>query len=875
MAVRLFALAALLPYVLAQSSSVASFSASATASTPSASSEASTAASSAASTASVSSTFSISSIATSSEVPASSATSSVLSSAPTSSASVSGPIAATGTVSTTTRNTVPISSYTFTPFPSPTGTGGIPVEPTTAPEVGTVGVLDFSAAWAAAFVKAKDLVSTFTLDDKIGVVTGEGWENGRCVGTTYTVEDKGFPSLCLEDSPLGVRFADYVTAFPAAINVAATFNRRLIRERGLAMGQEHYGKGVHVALGPMMNLGRLAEGGRNFEGFGADPYLSGEGAYETVLGMQAAGVQACAKHLVGNEQEWHRKASTSEIDDRTMHELYMHPYLRSVQAGVASIMCGYNMLNGTFSCESDHLLNQLVKHELAFQGYIMSDWGATHSTISAITGLDMTMAGDIDLGTGGSYFGPNLTSYVENGTIPEDRIDDMVVRIAAGWYLLGQDDPSYPTVNFDAFRPDDESVNEHIDVQGDHAEIVREIGAASTVLLKNINGALPLNKPRSILLAGQDAGPASIGPNTYVDQGGVDGILAMGWGSGTANFSYLISPYEAIQARARQDHTTVSWTFDNYNLPRAGNLARRQSAAIVFINSDAGEEYITVDDNMGDRKNLTAWHNGDELVKAVAEQNNNTIVVIHAVGPLDVEQWADNPNVTAILWAGVPGNEAGNSITDVLYGDWNPSGRLPFTIAKSVDDYPARLEKIGEPEDILVVPYTEGLLIDYRHFDTYNITPRYEFGFGLSYTTFEYSDLDVQTTGESNDAASAWDAGEPTGSEVGASVAAWLHEPVWTVTFTVTNTGDVYGGEIPQLYLNFPAESGEPPSVLRGFSNVEVEAGESQEVELTLSRYDLSVWDSDLYGWKKPNGTVGITIGASSRDARLTGELPW
>jgi beta-glucosidase-like glycosyl hydrolase len=202
-------------------------------------------------------------------------------------------------------------------------------------------------------------------------------------------------------------------------------------------------------------------------------------------------------------------------------------------AGLAAIMCSYDLVNGVYACENNRTLNGILKNEFGFQGFVMSDWGATHSTISAIAGLDMTMPGDISLGSGTSYFGRNLTAYVQNGTIPEARLDDMATRILAGWYFLGQDSPSYPKTNFNSFNPLDEATNKHIDVQDEHHIIVREVGGASIVMLKNIDGALPLKKPRKIVLVGSDAGPAHVaGPNGFPYAGGVDGILAMGWGSG-------------------------------------------------------------------------------------------------------------------------------------------------------------------------------------------------------------------------------------------------------------------------------------------------------------------------------------------------------
>ncbi|KAG5645639.1 hypothetical protein DXG03_005630 [Asterophora parasitica] len=802
-------------------------------------------------------------------------------------------------VSLSAINAPPISSYTFSPFPTPSQVpipGVFPAtDPRNPPPVNSPLIPDFAPAWAAAYARAKEKIEKFTLDEKVSVATGVGWQNGRCVGNIPAIEPivgRGWPGLCLEDAPLGIRLADFVTSFPTGVNTAATFNRRLIRLRGLFMGREHVGKGVNVALGPMMNMGRVAQGGRNWEGFGADPYLAGEASYETILGMQSAGVQACAKHLINNEQEHKRTTTTSDVDDRTQHEIYTHPFLRSVMAGVTSMMCSYNLVNGTYACEDDKIMNDIVKREYGFQGYIMSDWQATHSTVSAITGLDMTMPGDIKFKSGDTYFGANLTAYVLNGTIPESRVDDM------GWYLLKQDAPAYPKTNFDAFRPDNEDTNERVDVQADHYKLVREIGAASTVLLKNVNNTLPLKKPRSIVLIGSDAGPGKIGPNQFADQGGNDGVLAMGWGSGTTNFTYLISvgvltspsllpttltdapiqPLDAIQRRAREDRTSVSWFLDDFNLARAGNIAIRKSAAIVFINSNSGEAYITVDGNEGDRKNLTAWHGGDALVAAVAKQNKNTIVVVHSVGPLIVEPWIDHPNVTAVLWAGAPGQEAGNSITDVLYGLWNPSGRLPYTIAKQVSDYSAQLVLGGTPQEIIKIPYTEGLEIDYRHFDAKGITPRFEFGFGLSYTTFAYSNLLISHVdspdGVQSDLEEAWAAGQASPIEQGSSTAVWLHRPAYRVTFDVTNTGSRFGGEIPQLYLHMPPSSGEPPSLLRGFTNVEIAPGQSTAVTLTLSRYDLSIWDTVAQGWRKPEGEFRVTIGASSRDGRLKGKIP-
>ncbi|KAI5120132.1 hypothetical protein M0805_001900 [Coniferiporia weirii] len=779
----------------------------------------------------------------------------------------------------------PAETHPFTPFPSPSQNPVIGIFPATDPlspppvTSDPQIIPDFNVAWSTAWSKAKALIKDFSLDEKVNISTGVGWEFGRCVGNTPAVPIDGsgkWKGLCLEDSPLGVRDTDFATVFPAGINAAATFQRSLIRQRGIAMGQEHKGKGVNIALGPMMNLGRIAQGGRNWEGFGADPFLAGEAAYETILGMQSSGIQACAKHFINNEQENQRTMLSSNVDDRTEHELYAHPFLRSVMAGVASVMCSYNQINETYACENDRTVNQILKGEFGFRGFVMSDWSATESTLGAVDGLDMTMPGDITFDSGTSYFGGNLTAYVNNGSISEARVDDMATRIAAAWYYLHQDDPSYPEVSFNAFNPVDPATNGRVDVQDDHYKIVRQIGAASTVLLKNKNETLPLQKPRSLVLIGSDAGPSPGGPNQFSDNGGDAGILAMGWGSGTANFTYLISPLEAIQARARQDRTTVNWHLNDFDLLGAGNVAIQADVALVFINADSGEGYITVDGNSGDRKNLTAWHGGDALVEAVAAQNSQTVVVVHSVGPLTIEPWIEHPNVSAVVWAGLGGTETGNGLVDVLYGDYNPSGRLPYTIAKDPSDYPAQLVTgVGDP--ILQIPYSEGLFIDYRHFDQAGIEPRFEFGFGLSYTTFSYSDLSVSEvlTGTATPSQRAnWEAGKPGPTGEGSSAALWLHEPAYTVTFVVRNTGGVAGTEIPQLYVQHPASADEPPSILKGFTDVYLEPDQSARVALTLSRYDLSVWDVVTQSWRRPVGRIELALGASSRDVRLQGAVP-
>lgn len=451
---------------------------------------------------------------------------------------------------------------------------------------------------------------------------------------------------------------------------------------------------------------------------------------------------------------------SSNIDDKTMHELYLWPFADAIRAGVGSIMCSYTQVNNSYGCQNSKLLNNLLKDELGFQGFVMSDWQAQHTgAASAVAGLDMSMPGDTEFNTGLSYWGTNLTLAVLNGTVPAYRVDDMALRIMAALFKVrgttDMDPINFSFWTLDTYGPVHwvaqegyQEINSHVDVREDHGSLIREIAAKGTVLLKN-TGSLPLNKPKFIAVIGEDAGSNPNGPNGCSDHGCDDGTLGMGWGSGTATFPYLVSPDSALQARAIQDGSRYESVLTNYAVDKTKALVSQADVtAIVFVNADSGEGYINVDGNMGDRKNLTLWKNGDDLVKNVSSWCENTIVVLHTPGPVLLTEWYDNPNVTAILWAGMPGQESGNSIADVLYGNVNPAARSPFTWGKTREDYGADiLYKPNNGGDAPQVDFTEGVFIDYRQFDKVGAEVLYEFGYGLSYTTFEYSNIKVEKSG--------------------------------------------------------------------------------------------------------------------------------
>lgn len=582
----------------------------------------------------------------------------------------------------------------------------------------------------------------------------------------------------------------------------------------------------------------------------------------------------------------------------------------------------------------------------------MSDWQGQHTGVaSAVAGLDMTMPGDTVFNSGESFWGTNLTLAVINGTMPEWRIDDMAMRIMTSYFKVGLT-LNEPPINFDSWTLDTygplhasvganvQQVNFHADVRGDHGSLIRNIGARATVLLKNLNNTLPLSKPKFLAVIGEDAGPNIWGPNGCSDRGCDNGTLGMAWGSGSANFPYLVTPDSALQNQALADGTRYESILDNYATSQILTLVSQANATtVVFVNADSGEGYISVDGNEGDRNNLTLWHDGDALIQNISAVCNNTIVVIHSTGPTIVTDWYDSPNVTAILWAGVPGEESGNSITDVLYGKVNPAARTPFTWGPTRASYGTDI--LYTPNNGYEAPqddFIEGVFIDYRAFDAQNITPIYEFGYGLSYTTFSYSNMTVKSAGagaytpttgmteaalsfgnfstnlsdylfpngsfphiwqyiypylNTSDARTAsadpyygQNASEflPPGATNGSaqpllpsSGAPGGNPELWDVLYTVTATITNTGsvdGEEVPQLYVSLGGSNNPLKVLRGFERLSINAGQSATFTADLLRRDVSNWDTVSQNWVVNGETKMVYVGPSSRILPLSAELP-
>lgn len=572
-----------------------------------------------------------------------------------------------------------------------------------------------------------------------------------------------------------------------------------------------------------------------------------------------------------------------------MHELYLWPFADGVKSGLASIMCSYNRLNETYACQNSKTQNGLLKTELGFQGYVMSDWGGTHSGVDAImSGEDMNMPGNLGPGdsTVSSYWGYNITTFLNNGSVSESRIDDMARRILTPYFYFHQDNDSWPTIDLDTVLLNGGILRNNVpayqhpfnfgnvsdmnrDVRANHGDLIRQIGSASTVLLKNVNNTLPLRSPKRIAVFGNAAPDSSGGP---YDPENENGPQAVGGGSGTGRFTYLISPLEAIKQRnpsALVEYITDNTLLTTQQSSTISTIYPQPDVCLVFLKSFATEG--------ADRTSLLCDYNSTEVVNTVTSSRlcPNTIVITNSPGP-NVLPWADNENVTGIIAGHYPGEQIGNSIADVLFGDVNPSGKLPYTIAYQASDYNAPIVNFtgvnNNDPNLWQSNFTEGLLIDYRHFDYSNITPRYEFGFGLSYTTFSLSNLQISSN------ASNVTAYPPSlGSQIpppGGNPA--LYDILATVTVDVKNTGRVAGATVPQLYLGFPPDTPgtTPPKVLRGFDKTSVlAAGQQETIRFNLRRKDVSFWDVVRQEWAIPSGSFNVLVGQSSRELPLSGEV--
>ena len=723
-------------------------------------------------------------------------------------------------------------------------------------------------SWEEAHKLAKIKLRNFTLEEKLSLLYGtKNMQNtdhsDTCVGMIDPIKDK-FGGICLQDGPAGVRFSKSTQSWQAGINTASTFNKTLMYEVGKAQGKEFREKGIHVALGPAMNIQRNPQGGRIWESYGDDPFLSGTVATQVIKGIQSNGVIACAKHFVGNDQETNRKNSSSNIKEQALWEIYMEPFYRSVKdAEVGAIMAGYNAVNGTYCVNNSKIINEYLKEKIGFQGYVMTDWWEVMSNTSDNfnSGVDMNMPGGFDegpkwAGKNNSYWS-NFSQYLGKEILYE-RLDDAVERILSPMYKLDQfnTDIKYPEINLLKNTITEET-----------KKLNREAAAQSNVLLKNKNNILPLKNwsGKTIAIIGNDATESPcIRDSDCSCKSLLNSIyrchMSLGYGSGTTYCNYTTDPLSAITSRAEKEGIKIissveikdkTEIIDNItifvgedDIENAKKTAEQADLSIIFINADSGEQYINLERSVGDRYDLNAWHSGNELIQAVLETykdtNKGVIVVINSPGPINLP-WLDKIN--ASIFSGLGGAESGNAIADILFGDYNPSGHLPYVWGEK-DDYPTPINIFSNPTEY---NYTEGIFIGQRYFEKYNKNYTFPFGFGLSYTTFEF---------ENN------------------SISASMSNEGLKINFKIKNIGNIEGEAVPMVFLKFPdgikTEDGYPDKLFKGFDKKLIKPNEIVQFEILVDDHALSYYDIFEKKFIRPiEGNYGVYVGFNAEDYKL------
>jgi beta-glucosidase len=685
--------------------------------------------------------------------------------------------------------------------------------------------------------RAHELLAAMSLDDKITIVHQAQpiWQHYGAAGYIPGNPALCIPDLVLNDAGQGVGDQEvHTTAFPSGIAQSASWDPALQRRLGRAIGNEAWHKGINVQLAPDVNIARVPMNGRNSEAFGEDPYLAGQTGAAEIAGIQDNPVMATVKHYALNNHEVNRMTVSSDADERTVHEIYLPAFETAVkQAKTGSVMCSYNRVNGVYACENPTLLNGILKRELGFDGFVMSDWGGTHSTVSAANGgLDMEM----DLAPG-RYFGDALKTAVQSGKVPQARLDDMVVRILRPMFRIGLFE--HPA----AAQP--AAFASNVETPEDVA-LAREVSEEGTVLLKNDGAILPLaGSGKRIALIGDAAGPHGAGLS--YNTGGSARVPE------AEPKDDVVSPLQGIQQRATADGDVVVYA-DGASTADAVAAASAADVAIVFANDAQSEGSDRPDLSLSSARACTLAGcaplptNQDALIEAVAQANPRTVVVLDTGGPM-LMPWLGG--VKGLLQAWYPGQEDGNAIAALLFGDVSPSAKLPQTFPKAMADLPTKTAQqypgVADTGGVPHARYSEGLRVGYRWYDTQGIEPLFPFGFGLSYTTFDVRGLTVKAA---------------RGGAIGA-----------TVGFDVANTGRRAGAEVGQVYVGLPASTGEPPKRLAGYRKLELDPGASGRVSIALDQRAFSYWDAGRHEWRVAPGCYRVMAGRSSADLPLKGVI--
>ena len=702
--------------------------------------------------------------------------------------------------------------------------------------------------------RVEDALSRMTLEEKVGMTTAQSKFSSRGVPRL------GIPEVWHTDGPHGIRpevlwdewdqagwTNDSCTAFPALINLAATWDKEMSLLYGQSIGEEARYRKKDILLGPGVNICRTPYNGRNFEYMGEDPFLSGKMVVPYVKGVQQNGVAACVKHYAVNNQEFQRTQSNSVVDDRTLHEIYLPAFKAAVQEGDAwAIMGSYNLYNGQYNCHNKKLLVDILKGDWGFDGVVVSDWGGCRDSEEAIlNGLDIEM-GTWTNGLRGaasdSYSNYHMAApYLKGlreGKYTTKELDDKVRRILRTIFRTSM----RPEPNYGRF------------VCPEHYQAAREIAAAGVVLLKNENNILPLNVPEGgkILLVGENAVKK----------------MVVGGGSSNLKTAYEVNPLEGIQ-NAFGDKADVQWvrgyvgdTSTSYNKVDTGqDLTDNRTPEVLIaeaVEAAKDADYVIFvgglnksahqDTESYDRLQLDLPYGQEDVIRALAPVAKNLVVVNISGSPVSMP-WADVAGAIVQGWYG--GTETGNALADVLTGKVNPSGRMPFTVPFKYEDGPIKTVRqypgIKEENDAYwQTHYDEGIYVGYRWYEAKEIPVQWPFGHGLSYTTFEYS-------------------------EAKAAKASMTADGKMTISVNVKNTGDREGAEIVQLYIADPEASiDRPVKELKGFEKITLKPGESKTVSFEINSDALSYYSVEDNGWKAEAGEFQALIGPSSEDIRAT-----
>ena len=686
--------------------------------------------------------------------------------------------------------------------------------------------------------KIDALLEQMTIEEKVTMI------HASSSFTSGGVERLNIPELVMSDGPHGVRHEhgrdwakdenvlDSSTYLPVGTALAATWNPELGYKFGDVLGSEARFRGKDIILGPGLNIIRDPLNGRNFEYLTEDPYLNSKMVVGYIKGIQQHGVAASAKHYIANSLEFEREKVDVLMSDRALREIYLPGFIAAVQEGeVLTVMAAYNKFRGTYCAHSTYLLDDILKDELGFEGLVVSDWNAVKNTMEAVKagvdiemGTDLTMFNDT-LDYRKFHMGDTVVTLVKSGLVDEALIDAKVRRILRVMFRMGKFDEVAKTGEYNT---------------KEHQQIARDIADEAIVLLKNDN-ILPLKK-------GDIKKLAVVGANATRKQAG-------GGGSSQVKAFYEITPLAGLENLLGEDVVIDYAT--GYEVGRGKEAdAKLIKEAVEAVKGADAAIYIggwihgysddwndnAYDAEALDKPSMMMPFGQEELIKAVLAANPNTVIVLVGGGPIDMSNWKNEAK--SIVQAWYAGMEGGNALADILFGNVNPSGKLPMTFPAKLKDSPAHALASYPTED-LIIDHKEGIFVGYRYFDTYNVEPAFAFGHGLSYTTFEYKNLSLEKNGETV-----------------------------TATLEITNTGETKGAEVVQFYVKDEISTlKRPEKELKAFQKVMLEAGASTTVKVELNEGAFSYYNDEVNKWVLEAGKFTIAVGSSSRDIRLTEDV--